>query len=85
MNIQDIRLFTRMRAVLSTHQELLLQLEKLRGTVTHNTRDIKQVFNLLKKMQAEERNRLLLVQIAKEKKEQRPAVGFKTDREKSKQ
>jgi len=85
VNIQDIRLFTRMRAVLSTHQELLLQLEKLRGTVTHNTRDIKQVFNLLKKMQAEERNRLLLVQIAKEKKEQRPAVGFKTDREKSKQ
>lgn len=84
VNIQVIRLFTRMRAVLSTHKELLLQLEKLRGTVTHNTRDIKVVFNLLKKMQAEERNRLLLLQIAGEKKKHRPVVGFKTDKGKPK-
>ncbi|MBL0128996.1 MAG: ORF6N domain-containing protein [Flavobacteriales bacterium] len=65
VNIQIIRVFTRMRELLSTHNELLLQLEKLRGTVGHNSRDIKVIFKLLKRMQEEERNRALLAQIPK--------------------
>jgi hypothetical protein len=73
VNIQIIRLFTKMREVLSTHKELLLQLEKLRGTVSHNSRDIKAIFNILKRMQEEERNRTLLAQIPKK----RPTIGFK--------
>jgi hypothetical protein len=51
VNIQVIRVFTKMREVLSTHKELVLQLEKLRGTVSHNSRDIKAIFNILKRMQ----------------------------------
>ena len=59
VNIQIIRVFTRMREMLTTHKELLLQLEKLRGTVSHHSRDIKVIFNILKRMQEEERNRSL--------------------------
>ena len=73
VNIQIIRVFTRMRELLSTHKELLLQLGKLRGTVGHNSRDIKVIFKLLKRMQEEERNRALLAQVPKK----RPAIGSK--------
>ncbi len=73
VNIQVIRVFTKMREVLSSHKELLLQLEKLRGTVSHNSRDIKAIFNILKRMQEEERNRTLLAQIPRK----RPPIGFK--------
>lgn len=74
VNIQVIRVFTRVREMLSTHKELLLQFEKLRGTVTHHSRDIKVIFKLLKRMQEEERDRALLAQIPKK----RPAIGFKS-------
>lgn len=73
VNIQVIRVFTRMRELLSTHKELLLQLEKLRGTVSHNNRDIKVIFKLLKRMQEEEQNRALLAQVPRK----RPSIGFK--------
>jgi hypothetical protein len=73
VNIQIIRLFTKMRELLVNHKDLLLALEKLRGTVSHNSRDIKVIFNILKRMQEEERNRTLLTQVAKK----RPPIGFK--------
>ena len=73
VNIQIIRLFTKMRELLVNHKDLLLALEKLRGTVSHNSRDIKVIFNILKRMQEEERNRSLLAQVAKK----RPPIGFK--------
>jgi hypothetical protein len=41
VNIQVIRVFTRMRELLANHKDVLLALEKLRGTVSHNSRDIK--------------------------------------------
>lgn len=73
MNIQVMRVFTKMRELLVNHKDLLLALEKLRGTVSHNSRDIKAIFNILKRMQEEERNRTLLAQIPKK----RPPIGFK--------
>ncbi len=76
VNIQIIRVFTRMREILSTHKELLLQLEKLSGTVSHHSRDIKAIFNILKRMQEEERNRTLLAQVPKK----RPSIGYKKDK-----
>jgi len=76
VNIQIIRVFTRIRELLSTHKELLLQMEKLRGTVTHHSRDIKVIFKLLKRMQEDEQNRALLAQIPKK----RPAIGFKGEK-----
>ncbi|MCB0766099.1 MAG: ORF6N domain-containing protein [Flavobacteriales bacterium] len=73
VNIQIIRVFTKMRALLSNHKDLLLALEKLRGTVSHNSRDIKVIFNHLKRLHEEERDRALLAQIPKK----RPSIGFK--------
>ena len=74
VNIQVIRVFTRMRELLANHKDILLALEKLRGTVSHNSRDIKVIFRLLKKMQDEESNRALLAQVPKE----RPPIGSNT-------
>lgn len=74
VNIQVIRVFTRMRELLANHKDSLLALEKLRGTVSHNSRDIKVIFRLLKKMQDEESNRALLAQVPKE----RPPIGSNT-------
>ncbi len=83
VNIQVMRVFTRMRVALAQYGDLLLRLEKLSGTVSHHSRDIKVIFSYLKRMEHEEKNRRLLAQIAKEKKEQpRPAVGFKSGKDK---
>lgn len=79
INILIIRVFTKMRELLANHKDLLLALEKLRGTVSHNSRDIKVIFNHLKKLQEEERNRTLLAQIPKK----RPPIGFKKGKDKS--
>ncbi len=73
VNIQIIRVFTRLRELLTTHKAILLELEKLRGTVSHNSRDIKVIFKLLKRMQEEENSRALLAQVPKK----RPPIGFK--------
>ena len=78
VNIQVIRVFAQMRELLVNHKDLLLALEKLRGTVSHHSRDIKVIFSILKKMQEEERNRALLAQVPKK----RPPIGFKKDRSK---
>lgn len=77
VNIQIIRVFTRMRELLFSHKDILLQLEKLHGLTTQQSRDIKVIFGQLRRMREEEENRLLLAQIAKEK--PRPAVGFRSD------
>ena len=89
MSIRIIQVFVRMRAVLSTHSELLLKLEKLSGTVSHHSRDIKAIFGQLRRMREEreeEETRRLLAQVAKdkekEKKQHRPVVGFKVDKDK---
>jgi len=78
VNIQIIRVFAKMRELLANHKDLLLALEKLRGTVSHNSRDIKVIFNILKKMQEDERHRTLLAQVPKK----RPPIGFKKGKEK---
>ena len=77
VNIQVMRVFTRMRAALAQYGDLLLKLEKLSGTVSHHSRDIKVIFGVLKRIDQEEKNRRLLAQIEKEKKKHRPVVGFK--------
>jgi len=85
VNIQVMRVFTRMRAAFSEHGDLLLKLEKLSGTVSIHNRDIKVIFGQLRRMREEEENRLLLAKIEKEEKEKpRPVVGFKTDKDKPK-
>lgn len=84
VNIQIIRVFNRIREMWLTHKELMLELEKIRGTMGHHGRDLKVIFGILKRMEHEEKNRRLLAQIAKEKKEKpRPVVGFKKGKDKS--
>ena len=73
VNIQVMRVFSGMRAVLATHSDLLLKLEKLSGTVSHHGRDIKVIFGQLRRMREEEENRLLLAKIPKKS----PPIGFK--------
>lgn len=85
VNIQIIRVFTKMREMLFTHKDIRLQLEKLRGLTTQQGRDIRVIFGQLKRMREEEENRALLARIAKEKKEDpRPAMGFKVGKQSGK-
>ena len=49
VNIQIIRVFTRMRTMFATHKDVLVQLEKLNGKVSHHDRDIRAIFKHLKK------------------------------------
>ncbi len=85
VNIQVIRLFTKMREMWLTHKDLILELEKIRNTVGIHSRDIKRIFNHLNKMAIEEKNRLLLAGIEKEKKaKHKQILGFDPKRNKPK-
>ncbi|CAN5627752.1 hypothetical protein BH11BAC1_BH11BAC1_19650 [soil metagenome] len=50
VNIRIIRIFTRMREVLSSHKEILLQLNQLERKVSKNDADIQLIFEALKQL-----------------------------------
>jgi len=50
VNIQIIRVFTRMRALLMTHKDILLQLEKIEKRLGNHDEQIALVFGYLKKL-----------------------------------
>jgi len=50
VNIQIIRLFTRMREMLLNYKDILLRLEQLENQTLANTRDVKDIFEYLKQM-----------------------------------
>jgi hypothetical protein len=50
MNIQIIRVFTRMREIALTHKDILLKLERLEKEVTESKQDITLIFQALKKL-----------------------------------
>ena len=50
VNIQVIRVFTRMRALLLTHKDILLQLEKLEKKTGRHDEQIVLIFDYLKKL-----------------------------------
>lgn len=52
MNIHIIRVFTRMREMLSTHKDVLLKLEQLEKKVVQQDDDIKLIFDYLKELLA---------------------------------
>ena len=64
VNIQIIRIFTRMKQMMLTHKDILLKLEKLEREVSVHDEKIKLIFDYLKK---------LLTQ----PKQARPQIGFK--------
>ena len=59
VNIQIIRIFTRMRQMLFNYKDLLLKLDRLEVQTCENTEDIKAVFNYIKQLlvQVEQVNR----------------------------
>ena len=50
VNIRIIRVFTKMRAFALTHTEILLQLSKLEKEVKANSKDIENIFMVLKEL-----------------------------------
>ncbi|HXD79532.1 MAG TPA: ORF6N domain-containing protein [Puia sp.] len=50
VNIQIVRIFTRMREMLEAHQEILLKLEQLEGQTFRNSEDIQAIFTALKEL-----------------------------------
>jgi phage regulator Rha-like protein len=50
VNIQIIRIFSRMREMLLTHKDILLKLEQLERKVTGHDEDIRVIFTYLKKL-----------------------------------
>ncbi len=50
VNIRIIRIFTRMREVLLTHKDILLQLEKIERKLTGHDEDIQLIFKYLKQL-----------------------------------
>lgn len=76
VNIQIIRVFTRMRELLSTHKDTLLKLEKIeKALLTHHSKiskhddDIDSIFSVLKE----------LLQPVEPEKPTRKRIGFKSD------
>ncbi|MEO8590141.1 MAG: ORF6N domain-containing protein [Flavobacteriales bacterium] len=74
MSIQIIRVFTRMRELLLTHKDLLLELEKLRNTSKTHAGKIAVIFKYLKQMEQRQQETELLDEI---RRKPRPVVGFK--------
>ena len=50
VNIQIIRIFTRMREMLLTHKDILLELEKIEHRLSGHDEQIERIFGYLKKL-----------------------------------
>jgi hypothetical protein len=70
VNIQIIRIFTRMRELLLSHKDILLKLEQLERQVVQNSEDIRMIFAALK-------------ELLNPPTEPRPRIGFRRADEKN--
>ena len=70
VNIQIIRVFTRMRELLSTHKEILQKLEQLEHKDIKQDEKIMLIFEYLKKLEKAKQQEL--------EQTERPRIGFKT-------
>ena len=68
VNIQIIRVFTKMRELLQSHSELLLQMEKLERNIGKHDMQIAQVFQLIK-------------QLVKQEEQPRKQIGYKQNQQ----
>jgi len=50
VNVQIVRIFTRMREMVLTHKDILLKLEKLERIAVQHDSDIKLIFKYLKEL-----------------------------------
>lgn len=79
VDIQIIRVFARMREMLMTHKDLILELEKLRARSKEHDGKFQTIFRYLKQMEKREQERVLLAEVQQRK--PRPKVGFRTKRD----
>ncbi|MCF8373220.1 MAG: ORF6N domain-containing protein [Bacteroidales bacterium] len=68
VNIQIIRVFTRMREMLLSHKDILLKLEQMEQQVSKNSEEIQMIFNALK-------------QLLNPPQEPRKRIGFRAEEE----
>lgn len=68
VNIQIIRVFTKMKQVILDHKDILLQLEKIERKLTQHDEDIALIFQCLK-------------QLLNPPEQERPKIGFKRNNE----
>jgi hypothetical protein len=68
VNIQIVRIFTKMREALSVHKDILLKLEKLERKLKANDEEIQLIFSALK-------------QLLNPPQDPRPRIGFKRSNE----
>lgn len=73
VNIQIIRLFTKMRNLLFSHHELFLKIEKMEHLLTNHDQDIAVLFDYLKRLLNEDKQ--------KKSQDTRKRIGFKKDEE----
>lgn len=71
VNIQIIRLFTKMRNLLFSHHELFLKIEKMEHLLTNHDQDIAVLFDYLKRLLNEDKQ--------KKSQDTRKRIGFKKD------
>ena len=71
MNIQIMRIFTKMKEMLLTHKELLKRLDKIEKKVEGNTHEIVVLFEYLKKLMEDKEQQ--------GNQESRKRIGFKKD------
>lgn len=64
VNVRIVRIFTQMREMMMTNQEILLKLEQLERQVVQNSEDIQMIFAALK-------------ELLNPPKEPRPRIGFR--------
>lgn len=68
VNIQIVRIFTRLREMLLTHKDILLKLEKLENQVTQHNEELQYIFEALK-------------QLLQPPTEPRKPIGYKSQKE----
>ncbi len=67
VHIRILRIFTKLREILLTHQDILLKLERLENTVTMNSNEIQTIFAALKQL------------LVTDQQKNRRRIGFKPD------
>ena len=71
VNIQIMRVFTRMRRMLVNHKDLLLRIEKIEYTIAGQSQENKVLFELIKK--------LIDDKLKQDNQKGRSRIGFKKD------
>jgi phage regulator Rha-like protein len=74
VNIQIVRIFTRMREMLLTHKDILLSLEKMERTLSSHDDKIMLLFEYIKQFEKLKQEEL--------DQKKRPRIGFKPSKEK---